>query len=72
MAACTELNWQPLAQTSPQTHAPSQQTGVLPEQPLPQLPQWASSVSMLVQLPGDPQQSGVLPLHGLPLSHWHW
>jgi hypothetical protein len=72
MAACTELNWQPLAQTSPQTQLPFQQTGVFPEQTLPQSPQLFSSVCVLVQVPGKPQQSGVPPLQALPLPHWHW
>jgi hypothetical protein len=72
IAACTEVNWQPLAQTSPQTHAPPQQVGVLPSQVVPQAPQFAASVSVFVQLPGEPQHSGVPPEQAPPLPHWHW
>jgi hypothetical protein len=58
------VNWQPLAQTSPQTQAPSQQTGVGPEQVMPQAPQLSGSVWVSVQDPGEPQQT-LPPPHGV-------
>jgi hypothetical protein len=72
IAACTVEKRQPSAQTSPQTQTPFQQSGVLPLHPFPHDPQLAGFVSVLVQLPGFPQQSGVLPEQAAPFPHRHW